>query len=117
MPFAAEAELPAAWECRVCGATAQLVDGGLPEPKRVKITRTHWDMLLERRTLDDLEGVLAERREQPREFLRRMRAAGVHLHHDVVVPLQCPAEGRQVRHSQPGLARAVQREDLRIHGG
>jgi len=61
VPFAAEAELPATWECKVCGAPALLVDGQLPEPKKVKPARTHWDMLMERRTVDDLEEVLAER--------------------------------------------------------
>ncbi len=61
VPFAAEADVPAAWECRVCGAEALLVDGERPEPKKVKPTRTHWDMLMERRTTEDLEEVLAER--------------------------------------------------------
>ncbi|MDQ6648602.1 MAG: RNA polymerase-binding protein RbpA [Actinomycetota bacterium] len=61
MPFAVEADVPSTWECRVCGATALLVDGELPEPKKVKPARTHWDMLMERRTTDDLEEVLAER--------------------------------------------------------
>jgi len=61
MPFAVEADIPSTWECKVCGATALLVDGELPEPKKVKPARTHWDMLMERRTTDDLEEVLAER--------------------------------------------------------
>ena len=61
VPFAAEAELPASWECRVCGATALLRDGAPPELKKGKPARTHWDMLLERRTAADLEEVLAER--------------------------------------------------------
>jgi rubredoxin len=57
----AEAELPANWECRVCGATAVTVSGDLPAPKKAKAPRSHWDMLMERRTLADLEEVLAER--------------------------------------------------------
>lgn len=61
VPFAAEAELPASWECRVCGATALLRDGAPPELKKGKPARTHWDMLLERRTAAELEEVLAER--------------------------------------------------------
>ena len=61
VPMASEAEIPATWECRVCGATALLRDGGDPEPKKTKHTRTHWDMLLERRSIEDLEEVLAER--------------------------------------------------------
>jgi hypothetical protein len=61
VPFAAEADLPASWECRVCGATALRRDGEQPESKPVKAARTHWDMLLERRSLAELEEVLAER--------------------------------------------------------
>ena len=45
----------------MCGEPALLVHGELPEPKKIKPARTHWDMLLERRTLPDLEEVLAER--------------------------------------------------------
>lgn len=61
VPLAAEAEVPATWECRVCGAAALMRDGEAPEAKKVKPARTHWDMLMERRTTEDLEGVLAER--------------------------------------------------------
>lgn len=61
VPMATEAEVPATWECRVCGAVSLRRDGALPEGKKVKAPRTHWDMLLERRTLDELEDVLAER--------------------------------------------------------
>ncbi len=61
MPFAAEAEIPPTWECKVCGQTALLRDGDQPEPKKTKPARTHWDMLLERRTTAELEEVLAER--------------------------------------------------------
>ena len=52
---------PSTWECRLDGATAQLVDGPAPEAKKTKPARTHWDMLMERRTVADLEEVLAER--------------------------------------------------------
>src|SRR4051794_17097553 len=48
VPMASEADLPATWECRVCGATALLRDGADPEPKKAKHVRTHWDMLRER---------------------------------------------------------------------
>jgi hypothetical protein len=61
MLMAADAELPGNWECRTCGASALLRDGEAPEAKAGKPVRTHWDMLLERRSLDDLEDVLAER--------------------------------------------------------
>lgn len=62
MPFSLEAEVPLVWECR-CGAEALLRDGDKPEPKNIKPARTHWDMLMERRTTDDLEVLLAERLE------------------------------------------------------
>jgi uncharacterized small protein (DUF1192 family) len=61
VPFAAEADIPSTWECRVCGATALRRDGEQPEDKPVKPARTHWDMLLERRSIAELEEVLAER--------------------------------------------------------
>lgn len=63
MPFALEADVPPTWECRVCGTQAVRVDGEAPEAKPGKPTRTHWDMLLERRSVADLEEVLAERLE------------------------------------------------------
>jgi hypothetical protein len=60
MPFSTEAEPPALWECR-CGAEALLRDATRPEPKPVRPQRTHWDMLLERRTIAELEVLLEER--------------------------------------------------------
>jgi transcription elongation factor Elf1 len=59
--LAADAETPATWECKVCGTAADARDGTIAEPAKVKHVRTHWDMLLERRSLDELEAVLAER--------------------------------------------------------
>lgn len=59
--LAAEAEVPMTWECRSCGATALMVDGEMPQSKKSKPPRTHWDMLMERRSIEDLEEVLAER--------------------------------------------------------
>ncbi|HEY5989187.1 MAG TPA: RNA polymerase-binding protein RbpA [Streptosporangiaceae bacterium] len=61
VPFAAEAEVPSTWECRVCGAVAFTSAGDLAAPKKVKPPRSHWDMLRERRSIADLEEVLAER--------------------------------------------------------
>jgi len=63
VPMSAEAEeVPYTWECR-CGRVALQVDGTAPEPKAVRTPRSHWDMLLERRTVADLEELLAERLE------------------------------------------------------
>jgi hypothetical protein len=61
VPFAAEAEVPPTWECRVCGAIAFTTEGDQPIPKKAKPPRSHWDMLRERRSISDLEQVLAER--------------------------------------------------------
>ncbi len=78
IPFAAEAEVPATWECRICGAQAVRVDGEAPQEKPGKPSRTHWDMLLERRTVADLEEVLAERLEVLRTGgIRHAAAAGL----------------------------------------
>jgi hypothetical protein len=60
LPFAVEADVPSTWECR-CGAEAVLRNGDAPEAKAVKPVRTHWDMLLERRSVADLEVLLEER--------------------------------------------------------
>lgn len=62
MPFSIEAEVPALWECR-CGLEGLIRDGKRPDVKAGKPPRTHWDMLLERRSTDDLEVLLAERLE------------------------------------------------------
>ncbi|WP_226347011.1 RNA polymerase-binding protein RbpA [Agilicoccus flavus] len=60
LPFSVEADVPPIWECR-CGQEAKLVDGPEPEEKTVKAARTHWDMLLERRSVAELEELLQER--------------------------------------------------------
>ena len=75
MPFAAEADVPPVWECRVCGATALLRDGEQPEAKKGKPARTHWDMLLERRSVAELEEVLAERLAALHEQQGKVKAA------------------------------------------
>lgn len=59
-PFAAEADVPLSWECH-CGSLALLRDGERAEPREVRHQRTHWDMLLERRTIAELEELLQER--------------------------------------------------------
>ncbi len=69
MPFSVEADVPARWECRVCGAVAIGRDVPLSEEKAIKPSRTHWDMLLERRSIPELEELLEER-------LELLRASG-----------------------------------------
>lgn len=59
--FSAEAEIPALWECPRCGADSLRSDGERPQAKDEKPTRTHWDMLRERRSIAELEDLLNER--------------------------------------------------------
>ncbi|HEV7956610.1 MAG TPA: RNA polymerase-binding protein RbpA [Marisediminicola sp.] len=64
MVFSAEAEAPDEWECRFCSQTAtRLVDSKPVEVDHSdeKVARTHWDMLLERRSRVELEQLLEER--------------------------------------------------------
>ncbi|PID53896.1 MAG: electron transporter [Micrococcales bacterium] len=60
LPFSVEAEIPVQWECQ-CGKMALLEGAEEPEGKPVKPPRTHWDMLMERRTVAELEELLDER--------------------------------------------------------
>jgi hypothetical protein len=61
VPFSVEAEeIPFEWNCR-CGRLAHRPDVSAPEQKPVRHQRSHWDMLLERRTIADLEALLEER--------------------------------------------------------
>ena len=63
VPFADDAEIPGTWLCRN-GMEGTLIDGGdLAEPKKVKVPRTPWDMLRERRSIEELEELLKERLE------------------------------------------------------
>ena len=73
--FAADAEAPHTWECRKCGGDARLQVDGKPvaaEEDDAKVARTHWDMLLERRTRAELEELLEERL----AYLRARRGTG-----------------------------------------
>ncbi len=62
--MAAEADPPATWECR-CGEVGEIVSEVVEEEdtKAVKPQRTHWDMLLERRSLEQLDQLLQEQLE------------------------------------------------------
>ena len=74
--FAAEADVPDVWESPRTGQEGRLIgdDGELVEQETVetKAPRTHWDMLLERRTRAELEEILQERL----EYLRARRGEG-----------------------------------------
>lgn len=63
--FAADAEVPQQWESPKSGLEGILLDdSGNPvvlDEADVKVARSHWDMLLERRTRAELEELLQER--------------------------------------------------------
>jgi hypothetical protein len=64
LTFAAEAELPQTWQCKSCSLQGTLQSGGKDvelEAVEDKTARTHWEMVLERRTREELEEILAER--------------------------------------------------------
>ncbi|MBB3037229.1 RNA polymerase-binding protein RbpA [Hoyosella altamirensis] len=70
IPFSDDAEIPGTWLCRN-GEEGELVEGTAPEAKKVKPPRTHWDMLLERRSEEELEELLTERLELLKQRRRR----------------------------------------------
>jgi hypothetical protein len=61
IPFAEEADLPGRWDCPTCGAPSEATNAVPAEPKPTKPVRTHWDMLLERRSTAELQILLDER--------------------------------------------------------
>lgn len=76
IPFAAEAHPPAQWECR-CGKNADLMGEADEdeEQKAAKPVRTHWDMLLERRSMEELQELLDEQLKLLREGRLRLDAS------------------------------------------
>lgn len=65
IPFSVEAEdIPLTWDCR-CGQEASVITKAknlaAPDEREQRHVRSHWDMLLERRTIADLEELLQER--------------------------------------------------------
>ncbi|WCZ36514.1 RNA polymerase-binding protein RbpA [Corynebacterium heidelbergense] len=74
VPFADDAEIPNEWMCKN-GQLGTLMEGDGQESKPVKPPRTHWDMLCERRTMEELDVLLDERI----EILRKRRRNAVKL--------------------------------------
>ncbi|MFV8380121.1 RNA polymerase-binding protein RbpA [Corynebacterium hindlerae] len=72
VPFADDAEIPSTWLCKN-GQVGVLMEGEGQEAKEVKPPRTHWDMLRERRSIEELDVLLEERIELLRK--RRRNAA------------------------------------------
>ncbi|RSX56030.1 electron transporter [Bifidobacterium dolichotidis] len=61
LPFAEGVDLPAEWECR-CGSVAHRENADDKDANEIaKPTRSHWDMLLERRSMEELDAVLKKR--------------------------------------------------------
>ncbi|KQB85727.1 RNA polymerase-binding protein RbpA [Corynebacterium lowii] len=72
VPFADDAEIPGEWMCKN-GQLGILIEGEGVDAKPVKPPRTHWDMLCERRSIEELDELLEERIEALRK--RRRNAA------------------------------------------
>jgi hypothetical protein len=73
--FAQDAELPNTWQCKACPSQATLLkDGKLIklDLDELKTPRSHWEMLLERRSKEELEEILQERI----SYIRARRKAG-----------------------------------------
>ncbi|KFI46618.1 RNA polymerase-binding protein [Bifidobacterium bohemicum] len=67
LPFAEGAEAPAEWECR-CGRIAKLENSdGNDLDEAGKPVRTHWDMLKERRSEEELKELLDKRLKMHRD--------------------------------------------------
>lgn len=60
VPFSVEAEVPATWDSGTHGIGTR-VGGEEPDEEPEKPVRTHWDMLLERRSFEELQVLLDER--------------------------------------------------------
>ena len=75
MVFSQDAELPTTWQCKSCPKQATLLtDGKLTklDIDEIKTPRSHWEMLLERRSKEELEEILKERI----SYIRARRKAG-----------------------------------------
>ena len=59
--FAAEAEIPATWDSLTTHGVGTLSGGSADDEEPEKPVRTHWDMLLERRSMEELQALLDER--------------------------------------------------------
>jgi len=73
--FAAEAEIPETWQCKNCADEGILLENGKKitlENVEDKTPRSPWEMLLERRSREELEEILSERL----TYIRSRRAGG-----------------------------------------
>ena len=100
VPFADDAEIPGTWLCRN-GLEGTLIEGDIPEPKKVKPPRTHWDMLLERRSVEELDELLKERL----EIIKTRRRGSSWL----AAAQACPVNGPNRAPDRCGRARPIGR--------
>jgi hypothetical protein len=80
--FAVDAEVPETWECKTCSKESILmIDGVMIDPTlhEEKTPRSHWEMLLERRSIEELQELLDEQLANLRS--RREAAAAKALQH------------------------------------
>src|SRR3954454_3375177 len=99
-----EADVPAVWDCTRCGVEALSVSGIQPEAKAEKPARTHWDMLLERRSEEELEDILKE----SLQLLRDGEIGPAHLHRPTQKKRKAPACRPPIsRLRRPGPGRPV----------
>jgi hypothetical protein len=66
LTFAHDADLPTQWDCPRCGQTASRLDGTPAPVVQTKPPLSHWDRLLQRRSLPELEQLLADRLQEIR---------------------------------------------------
>ena len=77
MIFANEAEVPTAWPCKSCSLEAALLDTDGNQAfatELPKAPRTHFEMLLERRSREELEEILTERLDELKARRKRGQA-------------------------------------------
>ena len=73
--FAQDAEMPETWQCKSCSQFGTLLKDGKPitlSITELKTPKSHWDMLLERRSKVELEVILKERL----AYIKARRKAG-----------------------------------------
>ncbi|WP_090055573.1 RNA polymerase-binding protein RbpA [Lentzea fradiae] len=74
--LAADAESPSTWDCPCHGLEAKPI--GVEQPKKSpKLGRTYWDMLLERRTIPQLQALLTEEARRVWEVSEELVATGL----------------------------------------
>ncbi|NBY15781.1 MAG: RNA polymerase-binding protein RbpA [Actinobacteria bacterium] len=68
LPFAADAEeIPVTWDC-ACGLVAVLPGASIPEPEPIRTRRSHYEIVRERRTENDLAQIFLLKLHQMHDF-------------------------------------------------